>query len=61
MGNGERGMRNEDPEGVKLCFEDKILRKFANEDKPQVVEAWPSVANVGQCCLMNPFGLSCAR
>ena len=21
-------------------FEDKILRKFANEDKPQVVEAW---------------------
>ena len=21
-------------------FEDNILRKFANEDKPQVVEAW---------------------
>ena len=24
-------------------FEDNILRTFANEDKPQVVEAWRSV------------------
>ena len=23
-----------------MHFEDNILRKFANEDKPQVVEAW---------------------
>ena len=29
-------------------FEDKILRKFANEDKSQVVQAWVDVFSLSQ-------------